>query len=137
MPYAPKVYQDWMKNHLPEDVGVTTDAPATRARRHVALLSAVATGHPKPEQFRWQRIIVWMWANGTASADAETATAELGDDVRTLVLRSKREIAGVHNVVLVGDLGRYDDPDDTAPRFQLTFDALFKQDVPVKLPAAT
>jgi hypothetical protein len=137
MPYAGTLYRDYFKDNLADDVGVSNDVPSIRAKRQVAVLTVPAGGHAKPEQFRWQRIIVQIWAQGNAEMDADAAGAELGNDVRTLVLRSKRELATVHKIVLVGDLGRFDDPDDTSPRFQMTFDALFKQTVPVTSPAAT
>lgn len=130
MAYIATVYRDYLQDKLGAHIAVSKDVPPVRSRQQVAVLSAPASGHAKPEVFQWQRFIVQCWA-----LDEDT-TADLCNAVRHFALLSKREIPTVHKVVIVGEPGRFDDPDDTAPRFQMVFDALFKIAVPQSFPAA-
>lgn len=131
MTYAGKIYRDYFTEKLGATVAVSKDVPAIRSRKQVQVTTTVASGHDKPEQFQWSRIVVRCWATD------EDTTSDLAQAVRYWAIKSKRLLAGVHRVVMVGEPGRYDDPFDTSPRFQLTFDALFKVRVSESFPAAT
>lgn len=129
LPYAGTIYKNYFQEKLGADVAVSRDVPAIRSRNQIAITTVPASSHSKPEVFQWQRLIVQCW-----SRDEET-TSELCNRVRYFALLSKRELATVHKVRIVGEPGRFDDPDDTSPRFQLTFDSLFKT-VPQSFSAA-
>lgn len=129
--YAGTLYREYLTEKLGSDAAVAKhgDVPAIRARNQVVVSTVPASAHAKSEQFMWQRIVVQCW-----SMD-EDSTAALCFRIRGHVLRSKREIPTVHNVRIVGEPGKFDDPDDTSPRFQMVFDALFKT-IPLSFPAA-
>lgn len=129
MIYAGTLYRNFLQDALGANVAVAKDVPITRSRNQVVVTTVPASGHARPEQFQWQRVIVQCWSRD------EESTAELCNTVRYHVLRSRRILATVHKINIVGEPGRFDDPDDTSPRFQMVFDTLFKT-VPQTLPAA-
>lgn len=118
--YAPGIYRDYFKQNLDPEVGVAKDVPAVRPRKLVVVTSVPAGGTDKPRVLTWRRLIVQCWARD------EESTAELCEDIRELVVDSPKVLSTIHKVAIVGEPGRFDDPDDTSPRFQMTFDALLK-----------
>jgi hypothetical protein len=122
-PYAPKVYRDYLTSHdlLPDDVRVSGDVPTTRPDRLVTIRSAPAGPTAKPRFLAWRRLIFQCW-----DAD-ETSAGELAELVRELVVQSVYARIGVHRVNVIGEPGRFDDPDNsTSSRFQMTADVLFR-----------
>ena len=131
MPYAGTLYRVYFRDKLGADVNVAKngDVPGIRSRNQVVISTVPASGHAKPEQFQWQRVVGQCWAQD------EESTAILCNRLRYFALLSKRELATVHKIVIVGEPGKFDDPDDTSPRFQMVFDTLFKT-VPQSFSAA-
>lgn len=119
-PNVAKLYRNYIAGKI-TDAAVKDDDPATRPRRLIVITSAPGGGSTdKPQYFTWRRVIV-----KTTATDDDTSYM-LCESVRRWVVKSPREIAAVHKIVIVGEPGRFDDPDDTSPRYQMTFDVLVK-----------
>lgn len=117
---AAKLYREYIAGKI-TDAKVEDDDPAVRPRRLIVITSAPGGGATdKPQSFTWRRVIV------KTTATDDDSSYDLCEAVRKWVVRSPRELATVHKVVIVGEPGRFDDPDDTSPRYQMTFDALMK-----------
>lgn len=122
-PYAPKVYRDYLRGHerMPGDVRVSGDVPTAIPARLVTIRSAPAGPTAKPRFLAWRRLILQCWA-----ADEVTA-GELAELVRDLVVQSVYARIGVHRVNVIGEPGRFDDPDHSgSSRFQMTADVLVR-----------
>jgi hypothetical protein len=122
-PYIAGVLQPYLKSKL-AGIRVATEVPATRPTRLVTLSVVPAGSSDKPEFLSWRRVIVHCW-DDTGEADA----GRLAETVRSLLLSSRYERIGIRKVVIVGEPGRYDDPDDGKPRFQLTADFMLRANI--------
>lgn len=118
--YAAKLYRDYFADNLDEDVGVKSDVPAIRPRKLVVVTTVPAGPNPKPKYLTWRRLIAQWWMGNDDDG------GQFGEELRELVVDSPKHLATVHKVVILGEPGRFDDPDDSAPRFQMTFDVLLK-----------
>jgi|GEM_PF-2489514 len=121
-PYFGKVLKDYLKANL-GGIRVSTKVPAPRPARLVNLTMVPAGSSDKPEFLSWRRAIVHCW-----DASEEEA-GNLAETVRSLLLASRYEKIGVRKVVIVGEPGRFNDPDDDSPRFQLTADFMLRANV--------
>lgn len=119
-PYAPKVFRDYLRPLLDDDIRLTGDVPATRPPRLVTIRLGTAQGSQKPRLLAWRRLVFQFW-----DID-EIATGELAEKVRDLVVNSVYAGIGARKVRVFGEPARLDDPDDKAPRFQMTADVLFR-----------
>lgn len=122
-PYIASVLQPYLKAQL-GGVRVATEVPATRPARLVTLTVVPAGSSEKPEFLSWRRVIVHCW-DDTSESDA----GRLAETVRSVLLNSRYEQIGIRKVVIVGEPGRFDDPDDGRPRFQLTADFMLRANV--------
>ncbi|PJE24733.1 MAG: hypothetical protein CK431_04335 [Mycobacterium sp.] len=118
--YAPKIYRDYLRPLLDDDIRITGDVPATRPPRLVTVRLGTAPGSRKPRLLAWRRLVFQMW-----DVD-EMATGALAEQVRDLVVNSVYARIGARQVRVFGEPARLDDPDDRAPRFQMTADVLFR-----------
>lgn len=119
-PNMAKRYREYIAGKI-TDAKVEDDDPAIRPRRLIVITSAPGGGSTdKPQAFTWRRLIV------KATASDDDSSYDLCEQVRKWVVRSPRELSGVHKIIIVGEPGRFDDPDDTSPRYQMTFDVLAK-----------
>lgn len=118
-PYIGTVLQTYLKAGL-GGIRVTTEVPSSRPQRLVNLTVVPAGSSDKPEHLSWRRVIAHCW-----DADEESAGG-LAEQVRGLLLASRYEKIGIRKVVIIGEPGKFNDPDDDAPRFQLTADFLLR-----------
>ncbi|MGV0805808.1 hypothetical protein [Mycolicibacterium setense] len=119
-PYAAKVFRDYLADELPS-VRVSGDVPATMPAQLVTIRQVPAGSTEKPRYLGWRRLILRCRHN-----DGESATGLLAEQVRHHMVESKYAGLGIRKIDVVGEPGRFDDPDDSKPWFQLTVDALFK-----------
>lgn len=122
-PYAPKLYRDYLKAHprFPVGARVTGDVPTSRPDLLVTIRSAPAGPTDKPRVLAWRRLIFQCWGLD------EVAAGELCELIRDLVVESVYARLGVHRVHVIGEPGRFDDPDNsTSSRFQMTADVLLR-----------
>lgn len=117
--YAVKVVRDHLADNL-DGIRVATEVPAVRPAQLVTITSVPAGSSDKPEHLAWRRLIVHCWDT------TEFNTATLSEQVRELLLSIRHTGVGVRKVVFVGEPGKYNDPDDDAPRFQMTVDLLMR-----------
>lgn len=118
-PYIGQVLRDYLSAKL-GGIRVSTEVPASRPTRLVTLTVVPAGPAEKPEHLSWRRVIFHCW-------DASEADAgRLAETVRSVLLLSKYEGIGIRKVVIVGEPGRFDDPDDGKPRFQMTADFMLR-----------
>lgn len=122
-PYIAAVLQPYLKDKL-VNVRVATEVPAKRPTKLVTLTVVPAGSSDKPEHLSWRRVIVHCW-DDTSESDA----GRLAETVRAVLLNARYEGIGIRKVVIVGEPGRYDDPDDGKPRFQLTADFMLRANV--------
>lgn len=120
LPYAAKVFRDYLDEKLP-DVRVCGDVPATVPAQLVTIRQVPAGSTDKPRHFGWRRLILRC-----RHTEGEIAAGELAETVRHHMVESKYAGLGVREIDVLGEPGRFDDPDDSTPWFQLTVDALFK-----------
>jgi hypothetical protein len=120
IPYAPKVVRAYLKSVLDTDVRVTTEVPADRPAKLVTITTA-PTGGGTNLVLQSRRLIIQVHAADEAVAGdlAETVCAHL---------RAAKYVQGngLRNVTVVGTPARFDDPDDSTPRFQMTADVLLR-----------
>ncbi|WP_239252802.1 hypothetical protein [Mycobacterium sp. CnD-18-1] len=119
-PYAAKVFRDYLDANLP-GVRVSGDVPATVPAQLVTIRQVPAGSTDKPRHLGWRRLILRCRHD-----DGEISTGLLAETVRHLMVESKFAGIGVRRADVIGEPGRFDDPDDSKPWFQLTVDALFK-----------
>lgn len=119
--YAGTLYRNYFGENLDPGVSVKSDVPATRPPKLIVVTTVPAGGNAKPRYMAWRRVVVQWWAS-----DDDTG-GDLGEEIRDLVVDSPKALATVHKIEIVGEPGRFDDPMDTAPRFQMTFDVLLKR----------
>lgn len=119
-PYIAAVLQPYLKAQL-GGIRVSTDVPANRPTRLVTLTVVPAGPADKPEFLSWRRVIVHCW-DDTSESDA----GQFAETVRSILLNSRYAGVGIRRVVIVGEPGRYDDPDDGKPRFQMTADFMLR-----------
>lgn len=120
IPYAAKVFRDYLADQMP-GVRVSGDVPATVPAQLVTIRQVPAGSTDKPRHFGWRRLILRC-----RHRDGEIAAGGLAETVRDLMVESKYAGLGVRDIDVIGEPGRFDDPDDSTPWFQLTVDALFK-----------
>jgi hypothetical protein len=118
--YAPKVVRDYLTSVLDAGIRVSTDVPANRPALLVTITSA-STGGGTNLALSPRRVIIQCYHPNEAAAGtlAETVYAHM---------RGARFVPGngIYNVVTVGTPARFDDPDDSTPRFQMTLDVLLR-----------
>lgn len=122
-PYIAAVLQPYLKAQL-GGIRVSTDVPATRPTKLVTLTVVPAGSSEKPEFLSWRRVIFHCW-DDTSESDA----ARLAETVRALILSARYAKIGIRLVNIVGEPGRFDDPDDGKPRFQITADFMLRANV--------
>lgn len=119
-PYAPKVVRDYLVSTLPNDVRVATSVPANRPAKLVTITTAPA-GDKNNLVLSPRRLIIQIH-----HADEQTA-GELAEYIFSLMKTSKYVTGnGIRDVSVVGTPARFDDPDDSTPRFQMTVDVLLR-----------
>lgn len=120
--YIGSILQPYLKANL-GGIRVSTEVPAARPVRLVNLTVVPAGSSDKPEFLSWRRVIVHCWD----ASEAEAGT--LAETVRSVLLNSRYEQIGIRKVVIVGEPGKFNDPDDDSPRFQLTADFMLRANV--------
>lgn len=118
-PYIGTTLQAYLKASL-GGIRVALEVPASRPERLVTLTVVPAGSSDKPDYLSWRRVIVHCWDVDEPSA------AGLAESVRALLLAARYEKIGIRKVVIVGEPGKFNDPDDDAPRFQLTADFMLR-----------
>lgn len=120
IPYAPKVVRNYLRTVLDADVRVATKAPADRPAKLVMITTATTSGGTNLV-LSPRRLIIQV-----SNAD-EVVAGELAETVAAH-LKSARYVQGngLRNVSVVGTPARFDDPDDSTPRFQMTVDVLLR-----------
>lgn len=119
-PYAPRVVREYLLTKLPNDVRVTTKAPATRPAKLVTITS-VPTSDTNNLVLSPRRLIIQV-----SHADEQTA-GELAETVFSFLRTARYENGnGIRNVTVVGTPANYPDPDGSTPRFQMTVDVLLR-----------
>lgn len=119
-PYAPKVVRSYLATALGSSVRVSTEVPAERPAKLVTITTA-PTGGGNNLVLSPRRLIIQVYnAN-------ETVAGELAETVLSH-LKSAPYVQGngLRNVTVVGTPARFDDPDDSTPRFQMTVDVLLR-----------
>lgn len=119
-PYAPKLVRDYLISVLGTDVRVATKTPAVRPAKLVMITTAQTNGGANLA-LSSRRLIIQV-----SNAD-EVVAGELAETVLAH-LKSARYVQGngLRNVSEVGTPARFDDPDDSTPRFQMTVDVLLR-----------
>jgi len=119
-PYAAKVVRDYLKTVLDSDIRVATEVPATRPAKLVTITTASTSGGDNIAlQKRWVIIQVYHADEMTAANLAELVYAHMKSAYYT-------PGNGIRDVVAVGTPARFDDPDDSTPRFQMTLEVLLR-----------
>lgn len=121
-PYAPKLVANHVRANLPTTTRVATQVPAkyNSAVQLVTIESAPATGVSNMA-LSTRRLIIQCW-----NSDEETAGL-LAERVRQILVDAPRiGVKGIRGVNVIGEPGRFDDPDTGLPRFQLTVDVLLR-----------
>jgi hypothetical protein len=119
-PYAPKVVRDYLISALDADVRVATKVPAQRPEKLVTITS-VPSGGGNNVALSPRRLIIQCY-----NADEATAGV-LAETVCAHMLSARYAPGnGIRNVTVVGTPARFDDPDDSTPRFQVTVDVLLR-----------
>lgn len=120
IPYAPKAVRDHLASVLGPDVRVATKVPAERPAKLVTITTA-PTGGGTNLVLSPRRLIIQVY-----NADEQVA-GELAETVFAH-LKTAHFIKGngLRNVTVVGTPARFDDPDDSTPRFQMTVDVLLR-----------
>ena len=124
LPYAPKVFRDYL-DPLLDGVRVSGDVPATVPAKLVTIRTVPAGATSKPRVFGWRRL-VFRCRDTSDHINSESLSGQLAEQVRHHVVESPFAGIGVRKIVMVGEPGRFDDPDDPKPWFQMTVDALFR-----------
>lgn len=119
-PYAPKIVRDYLKTVLDTDIRIATEVPASRPAKLVTITTASTSGGTNIAlSKRW--VIIQCY-----HAD-ETTAANLADLVYGHMLSARYTPGnGIRDVVPVGTPARFDDPDDSTPRFQMTLEVLLR-----------
>ncbi len=121
-PYIGAVMKDYLTAKLP-GIRVVSKVPAQRPTRLVRLNVIPGSPSDKPEFLAWRRVTFHVWDD-----NSEEDAGALAETVASVLLASRYERIGVRKVELFGP-GRYDDPDDPAPRFQITADFMLRANV--------
>jgi len=121
IPYAPAIYRNYLSTTL--SVPVFPAKPGTRPPKCIVLQPIQASGTAKQRVFGWRRMLIHCWDSSDTTGDA---AGLLGERIRQALVESPWAGLGVHRVVVLGEPGRYDDPREATPRFQLTVDVLMK-----------
>jgi len=120
IPYAAKVVRTYLTAALGPSVRVATKVPAERPAKLVMISTAPTSGGTNLVLSSRRLIIQVFHADETVAGElAETVVAHL---------KSARYVQGngLRNVTVVGTPARFDDPDDSTPRFQMTVDVLLR-----------
>lgn len=120
IPYAPRVVRSYLITRLDAGVRVATEVPATRPEKLVTI-TMVSTGDSANLALSPRRLIIQCYhAN-------EAVAGELAEMV-CAQLKSAKYLPGngLRDVSVVGTPARFDDPDDSTPRFQMTVDVLLR-----------
>lgn len=119
-PYAPLVVIDYLRSRLGADVRVATNVPAARPAKLVTITTA-PTGGGNNLVLSPRRCVIQVYCADEATA-GELAEEVLGH------LRAAKNVPGngIRDVSVVGTPARFDDPDDSTPRFQMTVDVLLR-----------
>lgn len=118
--YAPKAVRDYLTAVLGADVRVSTNVPAVRPAKLVTITTA-PTGGGNNLALSPRRLIIQVYSADEATA-GELAEVVFGH------LRAAKNVPGngIRDVSVVGTPARFDDPDDSTPRFQMTVDVLLR-----------
>jgi hypothetical protein len=118
--YAPKVVRDYLTSVLDPAIRVATDVPANRPTLLVTISTASTSGGDNIA-LSPRRLIIHCYH------PAEMAAGALAETVYAHMQAAKHQPGnGIRNVVPVGTPARFDDPDDSTPRFQMTLDVLLR-----------
>lgn len=119
-PYAPKIVRAYLTSVLGAGVRVATDVPATKSEKLVTITTAPTSGG-NSLALSPRRLIIQCHA-----AD-EAVAGELAEQVFAHLKAAKYvQGNGLRDVSVVGTPARFDDPDDSTPRFQMTVDVLLR-----------
>lgn len=119
--YAATIYRNHLSSEL--DVAVFSQKPATRPPKCIVLTTVPAGPTAKPMHFAWRRLVIQCWDRSDTTGDA---AGEFAEKIRQVMVDSMKAGLGIHKVVIVGEPGRFDNPDEATPRFQLTVDVLMR-----------
>lgn len=120
IPYAPKVVRNYLATALGTGVRVATEVPANRPAKLVTITTTPTNGGSSLA-LSPRRLIIQCY-----HADEATA-GELAEQVSGHLEAAKFVPGnGLRNVSVVGTPARFDDPDDSTPRFQMTVDVLLR-----------
>lgn len=120
IPYAPRVVRDYLISRLGPGVRIATEVPANRPVKLVTI-TMVSTGDTANLALSPRRLIIQCY-----HAD-EAVAGELAEMVCAQLKSAKYQPGnGLRDVSVVGTPARFDDPDDSTPRFQMTVDVLLR-----------
>ena len=119
-PYAPKVVADYLRANL-GGIKVSTDVPKTWTPPLVTITMVPANSTPNLV-LSTRRLIIHCWHS------KELDGGNLIERVRQLLVDVPYVggVPGLRNVNIIGEPGRYDDPDSSIPRFEMTADVLLR-----------
>jgi hypothetical protein len=119
-PYAARVVRHYLISLLDSDIRVATEVPATRPAKLVTVTTASTSGGTN-------RALSRRWVIIQCYNAAETAAADLAEVVFSHMMAARDTPGnGIRDVVPVGTPARFDDPDDSTPRFQMTLEILLR-----------
>jgi hypothetical protein len=121
-PYAPKVVKDYLDPNLP-GVWVTTEVPTNWQAESSSLVTIEMVPATSEENLvlSTRRLIIQCWNSDELDA------GNLAERVRQLMFDVRyNRVRWMRSTVIVGEPGRFDDPDTAMPRFQLTVDVLLR-----------
>lgn len=125
IPYAPRVVREFLVDRLGAGVRVAFKVPASwgtpTGPSKLVTITTAPTGDGKNLVLSPRRLIIQVY-----NAD-EIVAGELAETV-CAELKSARYVQGngLRNVTVVGTPARFDDPDTSTPRFQMTVDVLLR-----------
>lgn len=118
-PYAVKVVADYLRINL-GGIRVATEVPATWSGSLVTVTSVPGSG-PRNLVLSMRRMVIQCWNSN------ELVAGTLAEQVRQLLVDVPYTgVRWLRDVNVVGEPGRFDDPDTGVPRFQLTVDVLVR-----------
>ena len=118
--YAPQVVRDYLTTVLDPAIRVATNVPANRPTLLVTISTASANGGGNIA-LSPRRVILHCY-HPNAAAAGNLAETGFGHMLSARFTPGN----GIYNVVVVGTPARFDDPDDSTPRFQMTLDILLR-----------
>ena len=118
-PYAPKVVKDYLTSNL-TGIRVATEVPNAWTGSLVTITMVPGTGE-RNLVLSTRRLIIQCWSL------KELDAGNLAERVRQLLVDVPYTgVRWLRDVNVIGEPGRFDDPDTAMPRFQLTVDVLMR-----------